>query len=479
MHLEEHVLFINQYLELPVLLEYLQLTDVYLFTSSDPNQAVSGTFVYALSCGCPIIATPIPHALELLSDDSGIIFDFKNSEQLSEAANHLLADEKLRTQMKLVGLQKTAATAWENVAIAYASLFQKTGRGEEELIYSLPPIDTYHIRRMSRQWGIIQFSKGNRPDSSTGYTLDDTARALMAMCQVVATGQGKVKERYVKTYLNFIRYCQQPDGSFLNYVDKDGIFTLQNEEVGLDDSNGRAVCALGYFISCAGHFPAPWKEEAEAILKRTFQRFDRIESPRSIAFMLKGFYYYSRECPSAQTDACIWLLANKLAQIYRRTAEVHWRWFEAYLTYDNAILPEAMLLAHLAIGREEYKEIAHESFEFLLKKVFVGNRIQVVSNQGWMHKGKSSHGFGEQPVDVAGMVIALKTFYQVFKDEKYLRMQKDAFNWFLGNNHLHQIVYNPATGGCYDGLEENNINLNQGAESTVCYLMARLSLLSD
>ncbi|MDC2384413.1 glycosyltransferase [Bacteroides ovatus] len=479
LHLEEHVLFINQYLELPVLLEYLQLTDVYLFTSSDPNQAVSGTFVYALSCGCPIIATPIPHALELLSDDSGIIFDFKNSEQLSEAANHLLADEKLRTQMKLVGLQKTAATAWENVAIAYASLFQKTGRVEEELIYSLPPIDTYHIRRMSRQWGIIQFSKGNRPDSSTGYTLDDTARALMAMCQVVATGQGKVKERYVKTYLNFIRYCQQPDGSFLNYVDKDGIFTSQNEEVGLDDSNGRAVCALGYFISCAGHFPAPWKEEAEAILKRTFQRFDRIESPRSIAFMLKGFYYYSRECPSAQTDACIWLLANKLAQIYRRTAEVHWRWFEAYLTYDNAILPEAMLLAHLAIGREEYKEIARESFEFLLKKVFVGNRIQVVSNQGWMHKGKSSHGFGEQPVDVAGMVIALKTFYQVFKDEKYLRMQKDAFNWFLGNNHLHQIVYNPATGGCYDGLEENNINLNQGAESTVCYLMARLSLLSD
>lgn len=479
LHLEEHVLFINQYLEHPVLLEYLQLTDVYLFTSSDPNQAVSGTFVYALSCGCPIIATPIPHALELLSDDSGIIFDFKNSEQLSEAANHLLADEKLRTQMKLVGLQKTAATAWENVAIAYASLFQKMGRVEEELIYSLPPIDTYHIRRMSRQWGIIQFSKGNRPDSSTGYTLDDTARALMAMCQVVATGQGKVKERYVKTYLNFIRYCQQPDGSFLNYVDKDGIFTSQNEEVGLDDSNGRAVCALGYFISCAGHFPAPWKEEAEAILKRTFQRFDRIESPRSIAFMLKGFYYYSRECPSAQTDACIWLLANKLAQIYRRTAEVHWRWFEAYLTYDNAILPEAMLLAHLAIGREEYKEIARESFEFLLKKVFVGNRIQVVSNQGWMHKGKSSHGFGEQPVDVAGMVIALKTFYQVFKDEKYLRMQKDAFNWFLGNNHLHQIVYNPATGGCYDGLEENNINLNQGAESTVCYLMARLSLLSD
>ncbi|MDD3037847.1 glycosyltransferase [Bacteroides sp.] len=474
LQLQEHVLFINQYLELPVLLDYLQLTDVYLFTSSDPNQAVSGTFVYAISCGCPIIATPIPHALELLSDDSGIIFNFKDSTQLAVSVLHLLVDKELRTKMKLIGLQKTAATAWENVAISYTLLFQKIGKAEEELIYSLPPIDTYHIRRMSRQWGIIQFSKGNRPDSSTGYTLDDTARALMAICQVVTIGHGKVKERYIRTYLNFIRYCQQSDGSFLNYVDKDGVFTSQNQEVELDDSNGRAICSLGYLISCAGHFPFSWKEEAEAIFERTFQLFDRIESPRSIAFMLKGLYYYSHECPSVQTDATICLLANKLAQYYRRTTEVDWQWFETYLTYDNAILSEAMLLAHLAIGSEEYKDIAHESFEFLLKKVFVGNRIQVISNQGWMHKGKSSSRFGEQPVDVAGMVIALETFYQVFKEEKYLRMQTDAFNWFLGNNHLHQIVYNPATGGCYDGLEETNINLNQGAESTVSYLMARL-----
>lgn len=478
LHLEEHVLFINQYLELPVLLEYLQLTDVYLFTSSDPNQAVSGTFVYAISCGCPIIATPIPHALELLSDDAGIIFDFKDSVQLAIAANRLLADESLRTEMKLVGLQKTAATAWENVAIAYTLLFQRTGEPEEELIYSLPPVNTSHIRRMSRQWGIIQFAKGNRPDSSTGYTLDDTARALIAMCQVVATGKGKVKERYVRTYLNFIRYCQQPDGSFLNYVDQDGLFTSQNQEVRLDDSNGRAICALGYFISCSAHFPALWKEEAMAVFERTFQQFSRIESPRSMAFMLEGLYYYTRVCPSAQADAYIGLLANKLVQCYRRTAGGEWLWFETYLTYDNGILPESMLLAYQAIGREEYKQIAWEAFEFLLKKLFVGNRLQVISNQGWMHKGEEHHGFGEQPVDVAGTVIALGTFYQVFKEEKYLRMQTDAFNWFLGNNHLHQVIYNPTTGGCYDGLEENNINLNQGAESTVCYLMARLALVT-
>lgn len=475
LNLSQHVLFINQYLELSTLLEYLQLTDVYLFTSSDPKQAVSGTFVYAISCGCPIVATPIPHALELLSDDSGIIFDFKNSDQLAVATNLLLADEKLRTRMKLVGLQKTAATAWENVAISYTQLFQAIGKAEERLIYSLPPIDTYHVQRMSRQWGMIQFSKGNRPDSSTGYTLDDTARALMAMCQVAATGQGKVKEKEINTYLSFIHYCQQPDGSFLNYVDRDREFTSQNEEEGLEDSNGRAVCALGYFLSCGKQFSTSWREKAEITFQRSFELFTRTDSPRSIAFMIKGLYYYSLVQPSTKTNECILLLADKLTWCYRQTAESKWQWFEAYLTYDNAILPEAMLLAYLVIGKEEYKEIACQAFDFLLGKVFVDNHFQAISNQGWMHKGEVSNQFGEQPVDVAGMVIALKLFYQVLQDEKYLRMQTDTFNWFLGDNHLHQIIYNPATGGCYDGLEENNINLNQGAESTISYLMARLT----
>lgn len=480
LHLEEHVLFINQYLVLPVLLEYLQLTDVYLFTSSDPNQAVSGTFVYAISCGCPIIATPIPHALELLSDDSGIIFHFKDSARLAAAANHLLADESLCSEMKLIGLQKTAATAWDNVAIDYALLLQKTGGAEEELIYSLPPVNTLHIRRMSSEGrGIVQFAKGNRPDLSTGYTLDDTARALIALCQAMEVQRVKEDELLIRNYLNFIHSCQQPDGSFLNYADRDGRFTQQNNSVNLDDSNGRAVMALGYFIACPAHFPDFWKEVATGLFLQALTRFSNVTSPRSIAFMLKGLYYFTRKRPSAQLDAYIVRLADKLVQYYRRTADGEWLWFEAYLTYDNGILPESLLLAYQAIGREEYKQIALEAFHFLLKKLFVGGRLQVISNQDWMQKGEGHHGFGEQPVDVAGTVMALGTFYEVCKDDVYLRKQTDAFNWFLGNNHLHQIVYNPATGGCYDGLEEYAINLNQGAESTVSYLLARMAVAAS
>jgi len=171
------------------------------------------------------------------------------------------------------------------------------------------------------------------------------------------------------------------------------------------------------------------------------------------------------------------MLANKLTDLYLAAKDSSWKWFEAYLTYENAVLPESLLRAYNVTKNEQYRDIAKESFDFLLEKIFFKRGIKVISNNNWLNKGETNTKYGEQPVDVAGTVIALAEFYDVFRDKKYIQKQKDAFSWFMGNNHLHQIIYNPATGGCYDGLEENNINLNQGAESTVCYLMARLSLI--
>jgi len=135
-----------------------------------------------------------------------------------------------------------------------------------------------------------------------------------------------------------------------------------------------------------------------------------------------------------------------------------------------------MLFAGLSTGSELYKNIAKTSFDFLLSLTFKENQIKVISNQGWYQKGKSANQYGEQPIDVAYTILALQTFYQVYEDENYKGKMKIAFDWFLGKNHLHQIVYNPKTGGCYDGLEENHINLNQGAESTISYLLSRLAM---
>lgn len=479
LHLENHVRFVNAYLELPTLLEYLQLTDIYLFTSCDPNQAVSGTFVYALSCGCPIIATPIPHALELLSDQSGLIFNFKDSVKLAEATNRLLANEGLRSKMRIIGLQKIMATAWQNSAIAHTLLFHQITNNQEPILYSLPPINTAHICRMSRHFGIIQFSKGNRPDLETGYTLDDNARALTATCEAhKVTGEVALKKQ-IRGYLDFITYCQQADGSFLNYVDRDRNFTSQNAEVGLNDSNGRAIYALGHFIAHSDALPQQWALDAQQVFLRAIPPLRAIRSPRSIAFILKGLCDYHRKQASADNQsALIKLLADRLVECYKQHATPEWHWFESSLTYDNSVLPESLLYAYRTVGDEQYKHIAKESFSFLLNLIFTGERINVVSNDGWLLKGEETKRYGEQPIDVASVVMTLTTFHEEFRDATYLTYRKYAFSWFLGNNHLHQIIYNPATGGCYDGLEEHNVNLNQGSESTVCYLSARLAMES-
>ena len=175
----------------------------------------------------------------------------------------------------------------------------------------------------------------------------------------------------------------------------------------------------------------------------------------------------------------IQILADKLTDLYIAAKDNSWKWFENGLTYENAVLPESLLYAYSVTKKEQYRDIAKETFDFLLRQIFIEGKIKVVSNHNWLKKGESNIKYGEQPVDVAGTVIALTKFYDVFHDKDYIQKQKDAFSWFMGNNHLHQTIYNPATGGCYDGLEENNINLNQGAESTVCYLIARLSLIKE
>ncbi len=479
LQLQRHVHFINNFLPLPELLEYLQLTDIYLFTSKDPNQAVSGTFSYAISCGCPVISTPIPHAREVLINDAGIIIDFENPKQLSTAVNSLLKDHQLRKNISSNGLHRMASTAWENAAIAHALLFEKTGDEQISLQYKLPEININHLKKLTTAFGMIQFSKINQPDIESGYTLDDNARALITACQHYELTKDEVTLDYIHTYFHFIKHCLQPDGNFLNYANDQKEFTDQNNTTNLEDSNGRAIWALGYLISISFLLPKELAEDAAATMQKALLNVNRIHSTRAMAFIIKGLYYRNTKTKTIRNMSLIRQLANRLVQMYRHEADDEWKWFESYLTYANSILPEALLCAWLATGEERYKEIAKSSFDFLLSKIFKTSGIKVVSNKTWLNKKEqllhTAYG-GEQPIDVAYTILALNKFYEVFNDEIYRQKINTAFNWFLGNNHLHQIIYNPCTGGCYDGLEENYVNLNQGAESTVSYLMARLTI---
>jgi glycosyltransferase involved in cell wall biosynthesis len=477
--LSRNVIFINKFLPLNELLDYLHLTDVYLFTSKDPNQAVSGTFSYALSCGCPVISTPIPHALEVLDKSLGIIVDFGDAHQISIEVNKLLNDEDERLNISSKGLHKMAATCWENSAIHHAAKIEALSENKIKIKFSFPESNLSQINRLTTEVGMIQFSLLDTPDLDTGYTLDDNARALIAMIQFYEIKQENEVLIKIKLYLNFIRKCLQNDNYFLNYVDKNLDFTSQNEETNLEDSNGRAIWALGYLLSQSNILPDEYCEEAKDMFVRAISRAHLVHSTRAMAFIIKGIYYSNVNSISTENNELMIELADRLVQMYRHESNEDWQWFESYLTYANGVLPESLLCAWLTTGHVVYRDIAKSSFDFLLSKTIKNNRINVVSNKNWETNKRDAiknYCGGEQAIDVTYTILALSKFYFVFNRDKYKRFMEFSFSWFLGNNHLGQIMYNPCTGGCYDGLEEFNVNLNQGAESTISYLMARLEM---
>jgi glycosyltransferase involved in cell wall biosynthesis len=475
--LQDHVRFINKYLPLSDLLDYLQRTDLYLFTSKDPHQAVSGTFAYAMGCGCPVISTPIPHAKEMLAG-AGLIVDFQQPDQLANVTIKLLSDPELMREMKLNALHKIRPTAWPNAALAHVDLALKhmlqTQLDKVALKFNMPPISLAHIQKLTTSRGIIQFSRLSVPDFESGYTIDDNARALIALAHYYEMFQDETVLPLLDSYLSYIIYCQAERGTFTNYVDINGTHELKNHDENLEDANGRALWALGEFLALGRYFPKHWVEKAELAFFAALPALVGMRSPRAISFVLKGLFCYSRIKKSDIIVNSVIKLADDLVSKYIGVSDRKWKWFEEYLTYANGVIPEALLCAYLITGNESYKGVAKSCFDFLLTNIFKKDAIKVISNIGWLKKGKRSHSYGEQPIDVAYTILALNRFHEVFPWAGYAAKMIIAFNWFLGKNHLKQIMYNPVTGGCYDGLEQYHINLNQGAESTVSYLLSRL-----
>lgn len=480
LNLQGNVIFINKYLPLDELLEYLQLTDIYLFTSKDRNQAVSGTFSYALSMGCPIISTPIPHALEVLKDDAGIIIDFENEAQLANAVIELFKNKSLSDKIAFNALHRISSTAWQNSAIAHLKLIQTFLPGSSELIYSVPEINLNHVIRMTTPIGIIQFSKFSEPDLSSGFTLDDNARALIAMGKLFEQTNCIKYLDYIEIYYAFIKKCLHQNNQFSNYMNSDQSFSNQNFETNLADANGRAIWALGYLMHL--NLDEVLRDtflDVGVTFNRAIQNADKIHSTRAMAFVIKGLYYATLKSKSNTYPRLIALLANRMVQMYKHEQEEDWHWFESYFTYANSVLAEAMLCAWMVTNDIIYYNIAIQSFDFLLSKIMYNDQINVVLNKSWLYKldKHNSGGLGaEQPIDVAYTILALNRFYTVTNETRYKNYMIQSFNWFLGKNKLNQIVYNPSTGGCYDGIEDSGVNLNQGAESTLSYLLSRLTI---
>ncbi|MFV5685274.1 glycosyltransferase [Flavobacterium sp. GB2R13] len=475
LRLENNVIFINEYLQLWQLLEYLTVSDIYLFSSKDPNQAVSGTFAYAMSCGCAVISTPIPHAVESLVNGNGILLNgFDQPEEFEKAILHLIENKAERIAMGKNAFSLAHATTWENIAIQYRLLFDQLTNREEDLKFNFPPIKLDHIKKLTTDFGILQFSKFSQPDPESGYTLDDNARALINMILYNQAFPDNKTLKLASIYLNFIEGIQRNNGWFDNYKSFDHQLTKQNGEVNLEDANGRALWSLGTVIAHRESVPTDMIVRAEKCWNNAIKRIDDIKSPRAIAYALKGLYHYYSAHKKESIKQKIEKFADELLRHYNINSAENWCWYEDYMTYANNVLPEAMMYSYLVTKNPKYKKIAAITFDFLLSHYFMKGQIKVISNRGWFKKENERVFYGEQPIEVATTIIALDLFYEVTKNKKYKDQLKLAFIWFLGNNHLKQIMYNPENGASYDGLEDKHININQGAESTLCYFKARL-----
>ncbi|MFH1225931.1 MAG: hypothetical protein V1684_01425, partial [bacterium] len=218
------------------------------------------------------------------------------------------------------------------------------------------------------------------------------------------------------------------------------------------------------------------KEQAQLILNKALKNIDWLKSPRAVAFAIIGLYFINKNKPDEQTVNSLKNFADHLCELYQNQAMAEWQWFEPYLTYSNSKLSEALYYAYLATKNKKYLSLAETSLNFLMSIYFTNGSFTPIGQNGWYYKkGKRAY-FDQQPEDAGSMVETLVVAYQATKKELYKTKAHRAFKWFLGHNDLQQMMYNEITGGCRDGLGKNSLNLNEGAESTIAYLLARLTL---
>jgi glycosyltransferase involved in cell wall biosynthesis/uncharacterized protein (UPF0147 family) len=491
--LEDNVKFYNRYLEINELIDYLKATDIYVYPMLSREQASSGSLSYALSCACPTIATASQYAKNVINHERGVLVRFRNSNDIKEALLELIPDKKAREEMKKNAYFYSRHMTWQNVALSYFKIFNEFAKIVPREKDKYPPIIFDHINTLTNKFGLIQFATHTKPDIHSGYCLDDNTRALLGLSIYYKTSPTKSVLNLINLYFNFIKFSQKTNGKFYGFVSYNKTYVEKGES---EDSLGRAVWTLGYLIS-DNKIPEDIRKHAQTMLKKTIKWLTELQSLRAIAFTVLGLSYIAEQAnlnqPDKKTAAMIAQnkfnyevfnlvkrLTDKLIRRYQKQVKQpdnkDWFWFEDCLTYSNYKLPEALLRAHQITKNKEYLQVAEKTLKFLNNITFEKDYCSPIGQDGWYFQNGKRAYFDQQPEDTSSAVEALVTAYQTTKKKSYANKAKLAFEWFLGKNHLNQMVYDEATGGCYDGLGKYSINFNQGAESTISYLLARLTI---
>lgn len=465
--LQEHVRFYDQYFGLPDLFEFLKATDIYVSTSTNPNQAVSGTLSYALGTGRAVVSTQFAQAKELVNEANGRLVPIKDSPAITSALLDLLNDQKRLVKMHHNAYQSTRSMLWNKVASDYLALLGRM---------IVPTLNLDHLIQMTDDVGLFQFAKLGTPDKKFGYTLDDNARALIVSSWLFKNTSTPELESLMRVYLAFIKRCQLPDGSFVNYLSLNQEPTAQNTTEDLEDCQTRAMWALAEIMNCDALSEEIHKEATTMFLKN-FKLHSPLHHLRAKAFLIKAYALVLPLLPELQTElmGAITEYAQSLSAALTKNSNADWQWFEDTLNYNNALLSESLLIAGNVLKNKSYTDDGLLSLRFLISKTF-GTTYMPIGHKAWYkNKGERSY-YDQQPEDPASMILALSSAYHYTGEEEYKTLAKKCFSWFLGNNSLKVALYDPESGGCYDGLHPDRVNRNQGAESLISYLMARVMI---
>jgi glycosyltransferase involved in cell wall biosynthesis len=485
-----HVIFNNRFVSAGELVEHVGAADIYITPYRQEAQIVSGTLAIALGAGKAIISTPYWHAQELLADGRGLLVPFDDPASIAGATIRLLDNDAERHTMRKRAYLHSRGTTWPRTAQAYMASFQRArterilrprpslqdtlaARSTDEL----PALDLGHLRHMTDDTGILQHAVFSVPNCEEGYTTDDNARALIVtvLLQESQAFGSELPANLSRRYLAFLEFAfHSKIGRFRNFL---GYDRQWQESTGSEDSHGRALWALGTVLG--GSADPGLRGASGQLFESAIPATLAFTSPRAWAFSVLGMQGYLDWFPGDRViQGARNLLANRLLDLYERTQTRDWRWFETSLAYSNARLSQALILAGANGKNRRMVDVGCESLKWLVAEqhrdddhVFVP-----IGSRGFFAKGKEKARFDQQPVEACATVAACVEAYRVTGDSSWLEEAWSAFRWFLGENDLQVPLYDAATGGCRDGLHPDRVNENQGAESTLSFLMALLDM---
>jgi glycosyltransferase involved in cell wall biosynthesis len=482
--LEKNVIFYNRFVELEDLKEFIGAADLYVTPYLNEAQITSGTLAYTFGAGKVVVSTPYWYAAELLAEDHGTLVPFGDAQAIAREVISLLRDDTRRQAIRKNAYKLGREMVWSNVARLYMRSFELSrvegaARSRKSLARKtldqkpreLPDLKLNHLSRMTDSTGIFQHAIFSIPNFSEGYCTDDNARAFILATLLSELGEEPERVRTLATtYAAFLHHAfDLKTKRFHNHLSFDRRWL---DEQGSEDCHGRALWALGVGVGRSPY--RSFQIMAGQLFALALPALTEFTSPRAWAFGLIGIHeYLGRLSGDSLANQTRETLTSRLMELFERTAQRDWCWFQEDLTYDNAKLPHALILSGRATGQPEVLERGLQALRWLTElQISEKGHFRSIGSNGFYRRGGMRANFDQQPIEAQAMVSACLEAYRATSDLWWYEQAQRAFDWFIGWNDLGLEVYSPKTGGCRDGLHVDRVNRNQGAESTLAFLLS-------